>query len=250
MYWVLSDLKWPEAEKIIKQIDLAIIPTGSIEQHGPHLPLINDYALAEAIARAAAEKSKSKVLIVPVVMAGVSEHHMKFPGTITIKSETFMSILFDVAESLKRHGVKRLVILNGHGGNTPSIQLILRRIREELGLTVSAINYWQLIPDVIDKVLESRVWGHAGEFETSVALYIYPDKVAKKKIRKPKLRKLSLPYSNPNEKVRVYLPINWEEYTDNGVLGDPTLASAEKGGILINALLDRIIQFIESFSSY
>lgn len=248
MYWVLYELSWPEAGEAFKAVDLAIIPTGSIEQHGPHLPLINDYALAEAIARAAAESSEAKVLIAPALMAGVSPHHMNFPGTIALRPETFISVLYDVAHSLKRHGLRRLIILNGHGGNTPAIQLLLRRLRDELGIEAVAINYWLLIPDISREVIESKIGGHAGEFETSVALIVHPEKVRKDKIGEPNLKRIPLPYSNPGDEARVLMPVNWEEYTENGVLGFPSLASEDKGKKLFEAIVSRVKEFIEEFA--
>lgn len=250
MYWILNDLTWFEAKEIIKKSEVAVLPVGSIEQHGPHLPLINDYMLAFEISKGAAKNTDANVLIVPVLPLGVSSHHMPFTGTLTLRPETFINILFDVCNSLKCHGINRIIIINGHGGNKPSLELLMRRVRMQLNLKIAVINYWELIPDVIKEVIKSEIWGHACEFETSIALFVYPQNVRKEMIKKPNLKEIPLPYVNPNEKAHVYLPINWDEYTDNGVLGDPTLATYEKGKILFENIIKRIAKFIDKFSKY
>jgi len=172
---------------------------------------------------------------------------MNFPGTITLSSETLISLVFDIAKSLKHHGVKKLIIINGHGGNTAPLTLALRKIREEIGLETVLVNPWELIRDVIMETLESSVWGHACEFETSEALVIIPDKVRINKIKKPELKEQKAPYMALWEKTKVVWPWNTDELTSTGSIGDPTKASREKGEKLFNAMLERTLEFITKF---
>ena len=170
---------WVEIKDSLPRIKAVILPVGSIEQHGPHLPLACDSLGAYKLSKEVAEKLNGEVLVLPPIFYGVSEHHMDFPGTITVRSETLISIIYDIAESIKRTGISKLIIINGHGGNIPALSIAIRKIQTDLGITVVLINPWELISDVIQEVIESDVWGHACEFETSLALIEMPELVRK-----------------------------------------------------------------------
>ncbi len=162
----------------------AILPTGSNEQHLEHLPMEHDIATAAYIAREAARTLYPQVIVSVPVVVGISEHHMHHKGTVSAKPGSFLAVLFDAAESLARHGVKNILILNGHGGNTGPLKAALeqwwrffRNNIPELNLMVR--DYWDLIPgDFLEKHMKTRVVpGHAKEFETSLALALFPENV-------------------------------------------------------------------------
>jgi len=199
--------------------------------------------LAEKIASELGEK----IYILPPIWYGISPHHMNFPGTITISSETLLNLVLDIAKSLKRHGIQRLVIINGHGGNTATLSLAIRKIRDEIGLKVVLLNPWELASDKIQEILETKIWGHACEFETSVALVAIPDKVRTNKIKKPNIKVPKTPYTAIWERTHVISPWNTDDFTDTGSIGDPTKATKEKGEKLFKVMLERSLEFIKSF---
>jgi len=250
MYILLQDLTWVEAKEALEKAKIAIIPVGSQEQHGPHLPLMNDAATAFEFAKMAAEKAKSEIIVTPLIAIGVSDHHMPFPGTITLSPETLIALLMDVCRSLKAHGIERVAFVNGHGGNVPALTMAMRRARNELGMKAAIINYWELIPDVIKETIESKVWGHACEFETSLALAIYPKRVRTKALRKAEMKDVKLPYVKPGLEHVVHVSLDWSDYTATGSIGDPTLATREKGEKMIKAAVERMASFLDEFAKY
>jgi creatinine amidohydrolase len=162
----------------------AIIPVGSNEQHLEHLAMEHDIASATYIAREAAKSLYPKVIVSVPVAIGISEHHMHHKGTISAKPGSFLAMLFDVVESLAHHGVKNLLILNGHGGNTgplkEAIEQWWRYFKNNTpDLNLNACDYWDLIPrDFLEKHMKTRVVpGHGKEFETSLALALFPENV-------------------------------------------------------------------------
>ncbi len=237
---------WIEIKEKLKKIKAVILPVGSIEQHGPHLPLACDTLGAIKLSIAVAERLEEHVLILPPIYFGVSEHHMDFPGTITLSPETLISLVYDIANSLHRHSVGKMIIINGHGGNISPLSIAIRKIKSEIGIDVALVNPWELIKDVISKTIESDVWGHACEFETSLAFVEMPELIRREKIRDPKIKEPA-PYTAIWGENRVVTPWRTIEFTDTGSIGYPTRASKEKGEKLWNAMVDRVSEFIKGF---
>ncbi len=150
-----------------------VVPVGSFEQHGPHLPLSTDSLIAKAVAEKVAKKISA--VVGPSIKIGVSPEHMGFSGTITYTSKTFKAVVTEVVESLKKHGYSQVIIINGHGGNNKSLSEI------DLGTTV--VNLTTLI----------KPYDHAGEIETSIMLFAHPDLVRKGKIKKHEYTLHALP---------------------------------------------------------
>lgn len=250
MYILLQDLTWVEAKEAFEKAKMAIIPVGSHEQHGPHLPLMNDAATAFEFARMAAEKAKSEIIIAPLIAMGVSDYHMPFPGTLTLSPQTLIALVMDVCRSLKAHGIERVAFVNGHGGNVPALTMAMRRAKNELGMKAAIINYWELIPDVIKETIESEVWGHACEFETSLALAIYPNRVRTEALRKAEMKEIKLPYVKPGLELAVHVSLDWNDYTATGSIGDPTLATREKGEKMVKIAVERMANFLDGFAEY
>ncbi|MDP6117929.1 MAG: creatininase family protein [Planctomycetota bacterium] len=173
----LPEMSFAEVEDILDRVELAIIPTGSNEGHGPHLPLKVDAATATFVSCGAAERLHPQVLVAPALAVGHSPQHLEFPGSMTLRVETQIRVLTDYCHSLMGYGIKRFAIVNGHGNNVAVNAQAARRITEELGLLVASFSYW----DVIDKekiaaINEGRHYpGHADEFETSMILHICPE---------------------------------------------------------------------------
>ena len=234
---LLGEMTSEESKKAIEEADFVLLPTASMEQHSLHLPLLTDTIRAENISRRLAQSSKSlRIVVLPTVCYGYSEHHIHYPGTITLKPETFQKVLYDIASSLKQHRAKRLFILNFHGGNTEPIKIMADAIQRHLDLKVYASDWTKLARGLIVDWTKSEDWGHACEHETSMILYFRPDLVRKDKIRKPNMA--------PKPVIRQIA--YWEERTDTGGIGDPTKASAEFAEQLIEKMNVRIVAALEA----
>lgn len=172
---MLERISWVQARQLFHSSTVALVPVGSTEQHGPHLPLGTDFLTAQALALAVARELK--ILCTPVIPVGVSEHHRQFWGTLWVSPETFRRFMREIAESVASHGVRRIVFVNGHGGNNAALQEICRELRaKEIFAVVWA---WWLDPEVqklTNELFRSR-GTHAGAIETSLVLAIDPNLV-------------------------------------------------------------------------
>jgi creatinine amidohydrolase len=218
---------------------VVVLPVGSMEQHGPHLPLQVDHFIANRLAEDL-EKRMPEVLILPPVWAGASAHHMDFPGTITLRPRVFIELLREICTCMHQHGFRRIVLLNGHGGNRSSLEVLGQELYRDLGFSVNVIVYWDLVPELVKslKKSKSKGMGHSGELETSLMLYLAPDLVNLSAVpegfRSDQLhgRHAFLDGS----KVKRYG--NIKEHSEIGVDGFPGAANKEDGERLYRAVLD------------
>jgi creatinine amidohydrolase len=226
---------------------VVVVPTAAIEQHGPHLPLDTDTFLCTSVARAGAARA-GDTLVTPTVCFGSSEHHMAFPGTVTLSQETFRETVAEVCRSLARHGFRRLLVVNGHGGNTALNAATVQQLGFEARLNVVALDYWTLARPVVDEVRESPTggMGHACEFETSLMLHLRPDSVRRdlvvREIVQPRYAAESFDMFE-----RSGVSAHWKthELSRSGVMGAPDLATAEKGQVLFEACAAGLATLIE-----
>ncbi|WP_129115919.1 creatininase family protein [Halegenticoccus tardaugens] len=212
-----------------------VIPVGSIEQHGEHLPVMTDTLLANSVAIAAAKRvvDDIPVLVTPSVRPGYSPHHLSFGGTLSASFEALLNLLRDTANTGLSNGFDALVLVNGHGGNTPLINAAVSEIgathseTEILGLT-----YFELVADLVEKVRQSDVGGmaHGGEFETSMMLHLFPELVDTEEMPATywdehyDLGGKDLVSGGPLSVYRTF-----DEYSDSGAVGDPSLADESTG---------------------
>jgi len=234
----IDEMTREEFRSMMQSVKVAVIPTGSTEQHGPHLPLNTDTASIVYIVRKAAEALYPMVIVAPPVSVGFSPHHLCYPGSLTLRYETFMNILFDLCESLKHHGVGKVAIVNGHKGNESPGYLAARKIRDELNLKVAFVSYWNLIPEeIVKKLMETGSFpGHAGEFETSLVLAMRPELISN-----------VIPKAAKSPWVLRGLICNMDEITGEGYTDDPSLASAEKGKKMMEAAINSLISLLKDF---
>lgn len=238
----LARMTWPEVEDVLQRARLGIVPTGSCEQHGPHLELGTDAAIANAFARRLAADLGAAAVLCPALAYGLSEHHLAFPGTLTLRPTTFMALLGDVVESLARWGLRRVLVVNGHGGNLDAIRLAARSARLDHGVLVGGIMWSQLAAAEIRQWTDSSAYGHACEVETSVAMAIAPDLVRPDAIRHEGGR-YSVDALTAPPAPRADLPVWLHEWSDDGALGNPAGASAEFGEAVIDVAYDRALAF-------
>ncbi|MGQ9781530.1 MAG: creatininase family protein [Nitrososphaeria archaeon] len=239
----IPEMTWKEIEAISPKVQVAVIPTGSIEQHGPHLPLQSDTAFCLYMCRKASELVHPIAIVTPPISVGISTHHMKFTGSLTLRPETFIDTIYDFAWSLKKHGVSKIVIVNGHGGNMAAIKVAARKIMDELGLTSASLSYWELLEEQKARellVTYPRVPGHACEFETSLSYVIQP-----KLVRENMIGASDDIASHPYEPFFAKIEV---ELSKSGVSrGDPRSATPEKGKKLVEVIVEELAAFLKMF---
>ena len=230
-------LRADELRERARQDAIVIVPVGSLEQHGPHLPVEIDSLLGETVAlrtaRLAAEKEK--VLVLPMLWTGLSEHHMSFGGTITLDTDTFLAVLRCVCESVVRHGFRRIVLLNGHGGNENAMRVAADDLSPRLNVSIVQFTYWYAAAEAIAPLLEkqSGLW-HACEAETSMCMALHPELVAKDRIRLAEVN--TTPDVTEIVGSGVYRWRSLASRSSAGVIGYPSAASPEKGEKLLAAI--------------
>ena len=229
----ISELPWKVVEGALKETDLAIIPLGSVEVYG-HLPQGTDGIAAEALAGAVARRMKA--LRTPLLPVGHTPTLAVFPGTLSIDRDTFEQMLRGVVLSLVKTGIKRIFVLNGHAGNNDAINAVLREL-PEYGAKGATIQVWFFARSHDSGLFENyNPHGHASEAGTSVMLYLRPELVdaSQKPVHKPAA----------NAYADFTVPANARQAMPEGMHGDTTAASAEKGKELFDRMVNRICQFL------
>lgn len=230
-----ANLRAPALRALGAEGAVAIVPVGSVEQHGPHLPVQVDALLAGEVARRAARKAadRQKIVVAPTIWSGLAEHHMSLGGTITLDFATFHALLRCVCGSILRHGFRRILILNGHGGNIAALTVIVGELARELDAPIATATYWTM-PETqqsFAKILErQKTVRHACEAETSMLLVLKPELVDEKAARA-----VDAPMEGLAAKGGVYRYRPIAHWSKSGVLGVPAAASAEKGERLLEA---------------
>jgi creatinine amidohydrolase len=229
---------------------IVVVPVGSVEQHGAHLPVITDTLLVSRVVQASIEQlgQTAPVLDTPPVWLGCSEHHLDFGGTLSVGRETLLAVLEDVADTALENGFDGLVLVNGHGGNKPAIGCAVNDIgAQHPDVTVSGLTYFDLAAEVVPEVRDSDTGGmaHGGEFETSLLLHLAPEVVRTDQLE-------DMPLDEPAERglsdmfepgpLQTYRP--FAAYSDSGAIGTPTKASAEKGERLFDAIVAELVDTI------
>jgi len=227
---------------------LAVLPVGATEQHGPHLPVGTDSFTVEYLARAASAEAARSILVVvaPTLQFGSSHHHLPFGGTLSLSTQTYYRVIFELGESLILGGFKRLFILNGHGGNNELIQLAARDLALKHPVQVGAAAYWTIARDdlVKEKAHEyGRLPGHAGAFETSQIMALRPELVGE-----PRPHRDAVESSDPRsffEPYRVETHGAWQAI--DGYSDSPDRADGERGNVWLAAAVRSIAHAFVDF---
>ncbi len=235
MKFKLEEMSWNEAREYFSNNDVAILPVGSNEQHGPQNPLGTDHLIAEAIAEETAKRTGT--LCLPVIPFGVSSHHRQFWGTIYISANSFKNYVKDTCLALNYYGVGKIVIVNGHGGNTPALMEVARELRKG-GILVSIFHWWIATDRLLPNLFESEERRHACAEETSVNLALHPHIVDMDKAVNEKTRK------NFAETEGITLPLDTVDETSSGVFGKSTTVSAEKGRKAFEAVVHELVKHV------
>lgn len=252
-----DELTWPEVNEAVAMGKIPIIPTGSVEQHGHHLPLKVDHLCANAVATEAARLRPELSLVLPPVSYGYVHHVMDFPGSLNIHFEHFIQYTLDICKSLAYHGFKKMIIVNGHGSNHPLCEMVARRLIVETDASCAFCSWWQMLtvnPDFLPSWRESVFPGgcaHAGELETSMLMYLSPESVRTDKIKSEiaKTNKMGSKY--------IYVDlfgsgpmglVEWtSQYSDSGVMGEAEKATAEKGRLAFEEASRNLAGFVAEY---
>jgi creatinine amidohydrolase len=239
----LRELSWPEARDALRD-RVVLLPVGSVEQHGRHMPLATDHVTAEEIALRAEERHE--LVVAPTLPYGVSPHHRQFWGTCSVRSELFRDFVLDIARSLAGHGVNRIVVVNGHGGNSAALGEVAQTLRSE-GVAVALFAWWHGLDDPSIRELlgekAASITGHACAVETSVGLHLFPQWV--------------------RHEEAIDVPVEWApgvgggqvhfdsiDFSPHGNIGYPTLARREAGEALIEQAVLNLIELVRWLESH
>ncbi|QLG60475.1 creatininase family protein [Halorarum salinum] len=234
----LFTMTWEDAGESLLTADCAILPTGSVEQHSVHLPLSTDTLRADHLTAElveAADDHGLEFVRLPTLPYGYSEHHMRFPGTVTLSQDTYKSVLVDVGASLAEHGADRLLFLNCHGGNKEALALASDRLNRDTDLTAHFVHWTDFARDELREHF-GEGWGHAGDHETSFVELYRPDLVKEGKKEPQTVEEM------PETRSYDY----FDDVTEQGGLGDPTNSDPEvMEGVVANTT-DRILESLKA----
>jgi creatinine amidohydrolase len=238
----LTDLKWPDVEALSRDMPV-VIPIAALEQHGRHMPLFTDSLLLGEVIRRVSERLSGGVLFTPLFWLGNSEHHLDFPGTMTAAPRVYLDVLKDMVENFLVHGFRRLVFINGHGGNIVPAQQALfelrQKYRQRRDLLLVSTTYWTLgaQPKKADGSLVQDQMGHACEWETSMMLRLRPELVGEYQ---------GVPGLPEVDRFRpAHRAWITKDLSEPGHIGHPSHASAEKGELLFRLFSDDVRAFLE-----
>ncbi len=238
----LTDLTWPKVAALSRDVPV-VVPVAALEQHGRHMPLFTDSLLLGEVMRRAKEPLKERVLFAPLQWLGNSDHHLDFPGTLSAAPRLYLDLVAGLADNFITHGFRRIVFVNGHGGNIVPAQQALFELRQKHrqrgDLLLLSATYWTLGARTgpIDPSLKQTQMGHACEWETSMMLRLAPHLVGDYRAAP------DVPFG------RMFAPASraWitRERTEPGHIGYAQHASAEKGELLFRAFAADVVAFLE-----
>ncbi len=225
---ILSNCSWKKIENL--DTDIALLPAGSTEQHGHHLPLNTDSIIAEKIAQKTAEKTD--IICLPTLKYGVSEEHREFNGTLWISTDTYRKIISDIFQSLEKNDMEKVIVVNGHGGNIDPLQEVCRKTTRHTSLFATEWIWWRALN------LQKQL-GHAGKLETSLLLYLQKEHIDQEKAKK-----------GPNSWGKIIegsqTLYDVEQFTDTGTIGNPKEATKQKGKKLFKKSTKSLINLIQT----
>ncbi len=243
--FLLGELTWPEAQERFRQVDVALLPVGAIEQHGPHLPLDTDAFDADHLAkRVAAACPEPKPLVLPLIAYGVSYAHDDFSGTLSVSPGILSRLVYEIGMSVARQGITKLVIVNGHGGNGPALHFAAQLINRDAHI-FTCVDTGETSDAEVNAMSDVPNDVHAGDIETSTTLAVRPELV-----RMDRLEKFIPRFSSEYLDFTAHGGVGWyartAKITPSGVFGDPTRATREKGEKMWEVMIDHLVRLVTS----
>lgn len=257
--WEFAKLTWPEINTAAEKGRVAVVPAGTLEDHGLHLPVDTDVVIAQAVCWRLGQRIPDEVVVLPPITYGFSPHHIDGPGTITLRWDTFVSAAQQIASSLAYHGFQRVLFFNGHGSNEPVLDLAARlAIVENPDVLCAMTSWWSLreVQDTVRSFRESTWTGHACELETSVYLAVDPERVQMDLARADVNPHMSAHFwadlvSQPPEGYRnaVRMTEYWSTVSETGTWGDPTVATPDKGERILQAATTELVDVVRELAA-
>ncbi len=243
-------LTWEEMNEAIAMQKVVILPTGSTEQHGRHLPLDTDVFLVESVCLEAARRAPDRMLVLPSIGYGLNLHHIDFPGTIHIEPEVYIAFCTNITKSVAYHGFQKILLVNGHGSNTPLNDLVARKTVLATRSLCAAVNYFALGLDSFAAAGGAPFIAHADEFETSLYLHLAPDRVRMEHAVAGDDVEGRFVSSDSTANKPVRFNDIWGRWTTTGVHGDPTRATAEKGKLIFEAAVSGLVALVDEWRGW
>lgn len=248
----MAEVRWQKLRRdqvaeLVKGDPVLLLPIGSIEQHGPHLPIDTDTNSATEVAeRAAWLLDEGAALVLPPIAWGLSPYWLPFAGTITLRPETILALISDIGASVAAHGFRRMVIVNGHGGNAGIIGVVATQLADQ-GIRAWALSYWSLLAGELAELTpgDHGMIGHAGQTETSIQLHLQPELVDPGYRGMTAWADVAEMAVSPVRQVTYAPPLPLEE-APGGVFGNATMASAEIGERIIGLAAERLAGLLRS----
>jgi creatinine amidohydrolase len=237
-----ADLTWPLLREVPRDQTVILAPVAACEQHSRHLPTFTDTLLVTAVAEGVEAALPHNVLLLPTLWLGASSHHLRFGATLSAEVDTHVTILCELLTPLLEDGYERVLVLNGHGGNTDTVHMALRRLQPRFrNRVLSGAAYWELAETELAALAEGprKGMGHACEFETSMVLALRPELVRRAEIKDDP------PTDDPALR-GVFLPDDMFQKTDHGCVGYPERATAEKGKAALAAAIQRTTEVVSA----
>lgn len=257
--YCIEEMTWEEVESFLENETIAIVPTGSSEQHGPHLPIGTDFMVSDKLAKEVGRRTE--VLVSPTLPVGYAEYHTDFPGTLSLSAETLTDVYKEVCLNLIDYGVTHIVFVNSHGGNMATLNKVGNFLRKK-NVPTAAVQWWDIAGGLKD---EWKLVAHGGFIETSMVLAVEEDLVDMDKAEKTEPKKISDEIDLEGivtcryKKGLYHLALRTKDYTDTGYMVEyhmspdadhdipPTEASTELGEEIMEAVADNIADFVEEF---
>lgn len=249
------DLTARDFAALDKERTVAVLPIAAVEQHGPHLSVGTDSIIAEGMCRsvAASLPDDLSVLFLPVQCIGKSNEHLRSPGTITLSAQTLISAWTEIGESVARAGIKKLVIVNSHGGNVEIMGIVARELRVRCGMLVAQCAWRRLgVPLGLFSDKENAFGIHGGDFETSVMLHFAPDRVKMDKAADFVPKSIQMTQDYTQLRMTGFTAMAWiaEDNHPEGVAGEAHLATAEKGKQAVDFQVARFIELLGDVAKF
>lgn len=237
-----------QAGKALKAATVALIPVGATEQHGPNLVCGVDWLIAEAVAIRVSAAVDPVAVVVPPLPFGLSGHHLGFPGTLHISAATFTAVCRDIASSLARHGIHKVVFINGHRGNENVLGVLVADLSYELGIEAASAFWMTQAADAVARHTRTNRWGHACEIETSLAMAVDSTLVGDHLAPGDLIEDYGA-YEDTYKPHALVTARSFASRTRNGAFGDATQASQEAGDEILQVAVERTAAFVRDFAA-
>lgn len=247
----LGELTTLDAANSVARGDVVVLPAGAFEQHGPAMPMATDLIRAEDMADRVAAALPGRIVIGPSLPVGVSPHHLGFAGTVTLRPSTFLAVAREYVDSLAQHGWRRILVVTGHAGNNATLGALAQDLlhdRPDIEFAWTAIA--SLAGPVTAQLNRAEVTGHCGESETAQMLHVAPHLVHTDRLTPGTTTMDQLdPLSRLARRTAPALARRYDQLSANGVLGDPTTATADQGRAIVDAVTTALVEYLQEWHS-